>query len=47
MIEFLIQHGANVNIRDEKVGNTPAGWAGHAGHVQIRDFLKASESGDS
>jgi hypothetical protein len=47
MIEFLIQHGANATIRDEKVGNTPAGWAGHAGHDQIRDFLKASESANS
>jgi len=47
MIEFLIQHGANAGIRDEKVGNTPAGWADHAGHDQIRDFLKASESANS
>jgi uncharacterized protein len=47
MVEFLIQHGADVGIKDEKVRNTPAGWAEYAGHLQIRDFLKARESGNS
>lgn len=47
MIEFLIEHGASVSIRDEKVGNTAAGWADHAGHDQIRDFLKGAESANS
>src|SRR5215212_4027486 len=27
MVEFLIDQGANVNVKDTKVNSTPAGWA--------------------
>src|SRR5262245_4886678 len=40
MVEFLIQRGADRDIRDEKVGGTPAGWADYGGHPEIRDYLK-------
>jgi ankyrin repeat protein len=45
MVEFLIEHGADVHIKDEKVGGTPAGWADFGGHAEIRDYLTASERG--
>jgi ankyrin repeat protein len=44
MVDFLIQHGADVNIKDEKVGGTPAGWADYGRHGEIRDYLKAMET---
>lgn len=43
MSEFLLQHGADPNVKDEKVGNTPAGWADHGGHPELRDYLKSGE----
>lgn len=39
MVEFLVAHGADVNVKDTKVGSTPAGWAEHGGHLEIRDYL--------
>lgn len=40
MVEFLLQHGADRNINDTKVGSTAAGWADHGGHSELRDFLQ-------
>jgi len=45
MVEFLILHGADVRIKDEKVASTPAGWADAGRHPDVRDYLKARESG--
>jgi uncharacterized protein len=39
MVEFLLDHGADRNIKDTKVGSTPAGWADHGGHPELRDLL--------
>ena len=39
MVEFLLQHGADRNIKDTKVGATAAGWAEHSGHPDVRDLL--------
>jgi len=39
MAEFLIQQSANVDIKDTKVHSTPAGWADHGGHAELRHFL--------
>jgi uncharacterized protein len=39
MVEFLIQHGANANVRDTKVNSTPAGWADHGGHKELGHYL--------
>ena len=40
MMEFLIEQGADVNIKDTKVDSTPAGWADSGGHPEIKDFLE-------
>jgi ankyrin repeat protein len=39
LVEFLIERGADVNIKDTKVGSTPAGWADHGGHPELKNFL--------
>jgi len=40
MVGFLVEQGANVNIKDTKVHSTPAGWAEHGGHPEIKDYLE-------
>lgn len=40
MVQFLLDHGADRNIRDTKVGSTPAGWAEHGGHTELLDLLR-------
>jgi len=40
MVEFLIESGADANIRDEKVNGTAAGWADFGGHGDLRDYLE-------
>lgn len=39
MIEFLLAHGADRNVKDTKVGSTAAGWANYGGHPELRDLL--------
>lgn len=46
MVDFLIEHGANINLRDSKVNSTPAGWADHAGHVELKSYLERLSSPD-
>jgi ankyrin repeat protein len=41
MVEFLIRQGADINTKDEKVGATPAAWAEHGNHPEIRDYLRS------
>jgi ankyrin repeat protein len=40
MVEFLIDYGAQVDIKDTKVHSTPAGWAEHGGHKEIKEYLE-------
>ena len=40
LVEFLIEQGADVNLKDTKVGSTPAGWAEHGGHPEIKNYLE-------
>lgn len=40
LVEFLLDQGADRNIKDTKVGSTPAGWADHGGHPELRDLLR-------
>ena len=40
MVEFLLAHGADRDIKDTKVGSTAAGWADHGGHPELRDLLQ-------
>lgn len=51
MVDFLLENGANPNIKDSKVNNTPAGWAAYGGHEDLKDYLeqraKEHSAGDS
>jgi hypothetical protein len=40
LVEFLVEQGADVNIKDTKVGSTPAGWAEHGGHPELKEYLE-------
>jgi Ankyrin repeats (3 copies) len=44
MVEFLLEQGADVRIKDEKVGGTAAGWAEYGRHPEVSDYLKAKET---
>lgn len=39
MVEFLLQQGADREVKDPKVGSNAAGWAEHGGHLELRDLL--------
>ena len=39
MVEFLLQQGADREVKDTKVGANAAGWADYCGHTEIRDML--------
>ncbi|HEY8185457.1 MAG TPA: ankyrin repeat domain-containing protein [Pyrinomonadaceae bacterium] len=39
MAEFLIEQGADANMKDTKVGGTPAGWAEYGGHLELKNYL--------
>lgn len=39
MVEFLLARGADRSIKDTKVNSSPAGWADHGGHPELRDLL--------
>lgn len=40
MVEYLLAHGADRNIKDTKVSSTAAGWAEHGGHNDLLDLLR-------
>lgn len=40
MVEFLLAHGADRNVKDTKVGSTASGWADYGGHPDLRDLLR-------
>jgi hypothetical protein len=54
VVEFLVQHGADINATDAQFGATPAGWAieylremgGFLG-IELGDFAFAIERGDA
>ena len=39
MVEFLLQQGADREVKDTKVGSTAVGWAEYSGHLELRDLL--------
>jgi ankyrin repeat protein len=39
MVEFLLQQGADREVKDTKVGSDAAGWAEYGGHPELRDLL--------
>lgn len=40
MSEFLLEQGANPNIKDQKVNQSPAGWADYGGHKALSHYLE-------
>jgi hypothetical protein len=44
MIELLLEHGADPNLRDGSYQSTPAGWAEHFGHQEAQRYLAAREA---
>jgi hypothetical protein len=38
--ERLRAHGADVTLRDTQFDGTPSGWARHAGHTELADWLE-------
>jgi len=42
MIEFLLEHGADRNVKDTKVGSTAAGWAEYGKHPELLDLLSTA-----
>jgi hypothetical protein len=45
MVEYLLAHGADPRIKDKKVNSTPAGWAEHGGHLELKECLRRAEEG--
>jgi ankyrin repeat protein len=41
LVDFLIDRGARLDIKDTKVNALAAGWAAHAGHQELSDYLTA------
>jgi len=46
MVEYLLAHGADPRLKDQKVSATPAGWAEHGGHPEIAALLERAEKGE-
>ena len=44
MVDFLLQHGADAAIKDEKVGGTAAGWAEYGRHAELGLYLRSIET---
>jgi ankyrin repeat protein len=40
MVEFLLQKGADREVKDTKVGSDAAGWAEYGGYLELRDLLR-------
>jgi ankyrin repeat protein len=43
MVEHLLKHGADPTLKDPKVHSTPAGWAEHVGHMEVKELLQREE----
>jgi len=46
LVEYLLAHGADPHIKDKKARATPAGWADHGGHPEIKELLERAENGE-
>lgn len=40
MVEFLIELGADANMKDLERGGSPAGWAAYGGYQELKDYLE-------
>jgi ankyrin repeat protein len=43
IVRYLVEHGARTDIADVLHGATPLGWARHAGHDDVIEYLAAFE----
>jgi len=41
VVRFLLDHGADLAIRDNEYGGTPLGWARYAGRHEAVEFLRS------
>jgi len=41
VVRLMVERGARLDIRDKIYNATPLGWALHAGHAQVADYLRA------
>jgi hypothetical protein len=39
VVRLLVERGARLDIKDTIYQSDPAGWATHAGHREIADYL--------
>jgi len=39
---WLLAHGADPAVRDHRFNSTPAGWAEHAGHLELVELLRVT-----
>jgi ankyrin repeat protein len=46
VVRFLLDHGADLTIRDEEYGGTPFGWARYAGRDEAVELLKSLGASD-
>jgi len=46
VVEYLLAHSADPRTKDKKVSSTPAGWAEHGGHPEIKELLQRAEQGE-
>ncbi len=46
LVEYLLAGGADPTIKDNKVSSTPAGWADHGGHPEIKKLLDRAENAE-
>ena len=44
VIEVLLAHGADPNLKDTSYNSTPAGWAENFGHTDAQRYLEALET---
>jgi ankyrin repeat protein len=41
MVEFLIDHGADLTLRDQQFNSTALGWSLEGNQTEVAEFLKA------
>jgi ankyrin repeat protein len=46
VVRFLLDHGADLAIRDEEYGGTPLGWARYAGRQEAVELLRSLGASD-
>jgi ankyrin repeat protein len=47
LVALLLEHGADVSLRDTAFDATPAGWAEHSGFESLAEMLRGREEGSA